>query len=75
MKLNRIQNETHAIQEILESFLFKCHRAFGQTWLFNNEIGPPFFIFILVLFFNKFYHGLPLPCRKFLAWVSIRVLF
>ena len=34
MILNWIQNEAHAIQEILKSFLFKCRRASSQTYLF-----------------------------------------
>ena len=33
MNLNRIQNEAHAIQEILISFMFLCRRASSQTCL------------------------------------------
>ena len=35
MTLNRIQNEAHAIQEILKSFLFEYRRVSSQTCLFS----------------------------------------
>ena len=38
MTLIRIQNEVHAIQEILKPFLFQYRPAFSQTYLFLFEI-------------------------------------
>ena len=38
MTLNRIQNETHAIQDVLKSFLFCCRRASSQTCSFFIKI-------------------------------------
>ena len=36
MTLNQIENEAHAIQEILKSFLSQCRQASSQTCLFQN---------------------------------------
>ena len=75
MTLNQIENEAHAIQEILKSFLSQCRQASSQTCLFQNLKITCFKYFLNV---NKQFTAMKTEWFRFLFSVpnfKIRLFF